>query len=613
MQSLRKPNSTLHRFLPYGLLLLAAVFLYGRSLWFGYVWDDGALFLDNTTLRESAWSWGAIFRPIFPDVPYFRPLVLASWMAEMYFFHLDPFYSHAINLLLHAANVCLVYAVAKNIFNSGSETVLSPAFCAALIYSLHPCLVESVAWVSGRFDLLATTLLMAGFYVALGPQTVARGLFVALLVLGSMLSKEIGVLFAPLFFLLLMARGVNESAASILKRSYYYIVAYVLALAFYFLLRSHGLGFASYEGFGLSQLRDSLLRYETWLRTLSFYTYMSVFPFRSISPRHDLGMELLSFRQNIAPVLAAVIGFILCIVFAFKRRRWAVFGLGFYVAIFPVIGFFPIRLGETIGAERFLYLPLSMLALSVVAFYDDWRSRRTQRQAFPLRAVFMGWAFLAIFVSYTTVPIWKSDLHLWGWQYKINPGNKLVRLAYLVALSKGNAKDFEQEIEKIRENNGGHLPAYVQSVYSMYLLETGDPEALPYLRGLIENYPRDELEDRITLSGILLNYSQALVIFEGDLVGAEKYLREAEKMNPRGAEYQVLHQLIAIKYLEGKREEALKIYKNNRHFLQAYDLPKMMRSMKTLVHSACVKMKMDDCQEYANGFVDYVNGEGDGK
>ena len=90
-------------------------------------------------------------------------------------------------------------------------------------------------------------------------------------------------------------------------------------------------------------------------------------------------------------------------------------------------------------------------------------------------------------------------------------------------------------------------------------------------------------------------------------------MREAEKMNPRGAEYQVLHQLIAIKYLEGKREEALKIYKNNRHFLQAYDLPKMMRSMKTLVHSACVKMKMDDCQEYANGFVDYVNGEGDGK
>ena len=89
--------------------------------------------------------------------------------------------------------------------------------------------------------------------------------------------------------------------------------------------------------------------------------------------------------------------------------------LGFYVAIFPVIGFFLIRLGETIGAERFLYLPLSMLALSVVAFYDDWRSRRTQRQAFPLRAVFMGWAFLAIFVSYTTVPIWKSDLYLWGW------------------------------------------------------------------------------------------------------------------------------------------------------------------------------------------------------
>ena len=101
---------------PYGLLLLVVAGLYGQSLSFGYVWDDRVLFLDNTLLREGSWSWSAVARPILPDTPYFRPLVLSTWMAEMQFFQLTPLYSHAVNVVLHGISTCLVFAIACRVF-----------------------------------------------------------------------------------------------------------------------------------------------------------------------------------------------------------------------------------------------------------------------------------------------------------------------------------------------------------------------------------------------------------------------------------------------------------------------------------------------------------------
>lgn len=605
---------------PYGLLLLVVAGLYGQSLSFGYVWDDRVLFLDNTLLREGSWSWSAVARPILPDTPYFRPLVLSTWMAEMQFFQLTPLYSHAVNVVLHGISTCLVFAIACRVFER-YEGARAAALCAALLYTAHPCLAEGVAWISGRFDLLATALLLAGCAVALAPATVARCAWVAVLALGAMLSKETGVLLAPLLVLLTLARNPSASIVAVFRGLWPYLLAFAAASAVYFVLRSQGLGFASYAEFGLAQVLNAMLRYEVWLRTLSFYTFMAFVPFSDISPRHDLLVEMASFRQHAAALGAALLLLLVVVVFAFKRRAWAVLWLGFYVSIFPVLGIFVINTGETIGSERFLYLPLAMLALALVALFLSIRQRYAQRRDIAVLggALATGWLAIALFVTYTVTSMWESDLRLWSWQYRINPGNTLVRTAYLAALSKSQGaaaeSEFKEEVERIRTLHGGQLPLNVQIVYSGYLLEKNDPESLLYLQGMVENAPsmwrglqRGETSqsDRVTFSGVLANYSQALMVFEGDLVNARKYLLQAQSLAPRGAEYQVVHQLIALEYLEGNKAAALALYRNHAGMLQAYNLRKMHGAMGTLVAYTCLRKQRPHCEAYAQQFLDYL-------
>lgn len=610
---------------PYGLLLLVVAGLYSQSLGFGYVWDDHTLFLDNTVLREGVWSWANVARPILPDTPYFRPLVLSTWMAEMQLFQLTPLYSHAVNVALHGISTCLLFYVACSMF-AQYQGARKAALLAALLYAAHPCLIEGVAWISGRFDLLATALLLAGFAVAMAPASAVRCVFVAFLVLGAMLSKETGVLFGPLLVLLTLARNPKLTLSTLWGTLWPYLLAYALAVAMYFALRSSGLGYSSYKEFGLSQLLESILRYEQWLRTLSFYTFISFNPFSAISPRHDLVVEMTSYRQHAAALGAAFLLMLAVVWFALKRRTWALLWIGFYVGIFPVLGIFVINLGETIGADRFLYLPLVMLTLAVVALFLEIRERFPQQREFPVLGgtLCVAWLGLAFFVTYTTTAMWESDLRLWSWQYRANPGNTLVRTAYISALSKTRgpqaAKEFAEEIERIRELHGGQLPLSVQMVYAGYLLERNDPESLLYLQGLVENAPRvwPNIEDddtkqnnRVLYFGVLSNYSQALMVFEGDLVGAREYLARAQKIAPRGSEYNIIHQMIALEYLEGNKDAARSMYQKYVGVFHAYNLHRSQEAMRSLVAFTCLRRQGNDCHAYANRFLSYLQEKSD--
>jgi len=619
----RISSRTLLIWLPYCLLLLVVAGLYGQSLSFGYVWDDRVLFLDNTLLREGSWSWAAVARPILPDTSYFRPLVLSTWMAEMQFFQLTPLYSHAVNVLLHGLSSCLLFYLACCVFER-YEGARAAAMWAALLYAAHPCLVEGVAWISGRFDLLATALLLAACAVAMAPASVARCAAVALLALGAMLSKETGVLFAPLLVLLTIARHPGAPLVALARGLWPYLLAYALAAALYFVLRRQGLGFASYAEFGLAQLLEAVLRHEVWLRTLSFYTFMALAPFGDISVRHDWPMEMASFRQHVATLGAVVLLLLVVAVCALRRRTWALLWLGFFVGLFPVLGFFVINNGETIGSERFLYLPLALLAMAVVALYLALREQFGPKRNVALlgKALAGGWLALALFVTFTVTAMWESDLRLWTWQYRVNPGNTLVRTAYLDALSKTRSaeadKEFKEEIERIRTLHGGQLPLNVLIIYSGYLLEQNDPEALLYLQGLVENAPNiwrrsgggePRQLDQANHAAVLANYSQALMVFEGDLKKARTYLEQAQSLAPRGVEYQVVHQLIALEYLDGNRSGARALYRHHVDMLRAYNLPQVHRSIGTLVAYTCLVQQGAHCKDDAQAFLEYLQAD----
>src|SRR4051812_12829588 len=129
----------------------------------GFVaWDDQANFLENTHYRGLAWEnlqwmWSNFL------LGHFVPL---SWMTlglDFVVWGMNPFGYHLTNVALHTANAVLMYFLARRILvasdltrakSDGPALAIAAGF-AALLFSVHPLRVESVAWVTERRDVLS--------------------------------------------------------------------------------------------------------------------------------------------------------------------------------------------------------------------------------------------------------------------------------------------------------------------------------------------------------------------------------------------------------------------------------------------------------------------------
>jgi hypothetical protein len=81
---------------------------------------------------------------------FFRPLGYLSYWTDFHWAGFDPFRWHAWNLIIHAANVWLMYLLATQLaLNRFAAAV------AALVLGVHGSRPEVVSWVAARFDLLA--------------------------------------------------------------------------------------------------------------------------------------------------------------------------------------------------------------------------------------------------------------------------------------------------------------------------------------------------------------------------------------------------------------------------------------------------------------------------
>jgi protein O-mannosyl-transferase len=127
------------------------------------------------------------------------PLVWLSLMLDTTLFGSTPGSYHIVNVIIHTANVLLIFAT---LIIATRDTWRS-AFVAAL-FAVHPLHVESVAWVSERKDVLSMLfgLLSLGAYVKYAQGRYARYLAAAFVFfLCSLLSKQT---FVTLPFVLLL-------------------------------------------------------------------------------------------------------------------------------------------------------------------------------------------------------------------------------------------------------------------------------------------------------------------------------------------------------------------------------------------------------------------------
>jgi tetratricopeptide (TPR) repeat protein len=175
--------------------MLAALAAYQPAWQGGPLWDDDA-HLTPPTLASTGGLW-RIWSDVTVSQQYYPVVSTAFWVMNRAWGH-DPLGYHLVNILLHACSGFLVAGILRRWSVPG-------AMLAAVIFTLHPVHVESVAWMtelkntlSGVFYLLAATAYLrfdetrrpaayaaalGWFVLALGSKTVTASLPAALLVI----------------------------------------------------------------------------------------------------------------------------------------------------------------------------------------------------------------------------------------------------------------------------------------------------------------------------------------------------------------------------------------------------------------------------------------------
>jgi protein O-mannosyl-transferase len=141
------------------LLVLATVALYRPVTHAPFLnYDDAAHVTDNLHVR-SGLNWNTVawaFRS--SETSDWHPITWLSHALDCQLFGLNPTGPHTINVLLHAANVVLLFLILESATGLAWRSLV-----VAALFALHPINVESVAWISERKNVLS----MFFFLVAL--------------------------------------------------------------------------------------------------------------------------------------------------------------------------------------------------------------------------------------------------------------------------------------------------------------------------------------------------------------------------------------------------------------------------------------------------------------
>lgn len=418
---------------PQWLALLPAllVFLvYLPAVRYAFVWDDTIFLRDMPAYRDPNLWLPALFRPFVLSPNYFRPLALLTFVVEVNLAGLNPALFHFTNILLHAINTGLVALLAFFLFSPAPRLPRSPSLLllgAGLLYGLHPALVEGVAFVSSRFDLLMTTFLLLALLVDLRVRRRwTRALLVGLFFLLAALAKEMAVALALALPLWHWARSSDPP----LSRAWWKrawgngdIGVYLAVLAgglLYLGIRFASLGYLLQPNpremiASGTVLQGFLLVVKSW----GAYILLVLWPFTTLSPIHYSALPVPVGDGWAWLALVVSIALLAGLVLLARRRpragRLAAAGV---LTLLPVSNILPLELGGgSFVAERYLTLPLVFLSLAAVELADmenlaDWgKSLRASWRP----ALLVLWLLASLAVVQLTLPFWRDEMTLWFW------------------------------------------------------------------------------------------------------------------------------------------------------------------------------------------------------
>lgn len=224
---------------------VACAWLYGPTLAGGLLSDDHSVLGVLYAWRDEGRLVAALLAKFHSglDVPsfYYRPLPMATYGINFALAGADPFAWRLTNLVLHLASGGLVFAIARRLVDApGATRAFAGPALAATIFLCFPTNVEAVAWVSGRYDLLATLFMLATVACFQRAQhwNDRWGMLSLLAALCAFASKESAAVLPVFVLSMAAARAMRTDARAALWRGARDALPWILVAVAYFALRT---------------------------------------------------------------------------------------------------------------------------------------------------------------------------------------------------------------------------------------------------------------------------------------------------------------------------------------------------------------------------------------
>lgn len=479
------------------LLIILTMCVFSPSLFNDFSGDD-ASFLKNNPFYHNPGNISRLFSKDYNVDPNsnvylnvsdkgtgsvaYRPALSITYFWDAFIWGDNAFGFHLTNLIIHLANVALVYVLLVRLL-PGTQ------WLGACLFAIHPIQTEAVCSIGFRADLLACFWCLISFLSWVISREKSSIKFVVVSAIAYFLgifSKESAV---PLIFLLIfydaLILRIPNKHLHLIKRSLFHCAVLMFYLYLYFFIfrnTSLNISFGN-KGIPVYILSMFLIWHEYLQSFVLPFILIPLPPF--YSPQLSAGSEF----WIILPIVTAIVFWGSFVYVCRKHKTLAFFLLWYIIFYLPISGVIPQPIPI---AHRFMYLPaigiLSVLAYAIqeiVKRFSDMSSLANKLSRFILPTII---ATLAI-CTFTLTFYWRNNYSLgkiWTTHYpdQYIGYQLLAKVYYNESLGYEAIPHFKKTIALGNPNPTNYYEL------GQFLLEVGQTdEAFQYLEKVTRDHP----------------------------------------------------------------------------------------------------------------------------
>jgi tetratricopeptide (TPR) repeat protein len=537
------------------VIIIVNAALYGKTKNFDFVTvDDDRYIYENplVTKPDSDNIKKILTEPYFSN---YQPPVLLFYALEYKFFGANAGGYHIINTILHIINCILVLFLIYYITRDRWISVI-----LALLFSVHPMQVESVAWVSERKGLMCAFFYILSFmsYIRYSRDGGKKFYFLSILsFLLALLSKPIAITF-PVILILFDYYEENLTKSKIIEKLPFFILAPTSLFITMNVQRINE--FISVDKFKHFSYLFYLVFYN-----IGFYIGKLIVPV-NLSMHYAYPESYSYLSKYFLSGMFVLISLVLYLIYFKRIKREINFGILFFmVSLVPILRIVPV--GVTLANDRYMYLPMLGLFFAIVMFIN---SLILNKPALKKGLIVFASVYLLILgsLAYAQCKVWKNTQTLLENVANNSPDY------YNILLVNGNRSLREKNYTSAREfftlalNEKRSRETALFNMGMISVIEKRPEEVSKYFSRLVNEFPGNEKGNNSTA-----------YMFLGDVSYSNKDYDEAKKRYEYSLKLNKDDHLTHYRYgrvLEktGDIDQAVKHYRIANELFNDWDLPK---------------------------------------